>query len=88
MKEIVYKIKDAKFYNRKNDGKLCSLEITLEGESKDIIDEFNFMELENYNITSEDQLDKVRKMLKDYCYTDEEIDDVINILAKEDLKNG
>ena len=83
MKEIVYKIKDAKFYYRKNDGKLFGIEITIEGESKDIVDEFNFMELENYDITSENQLDKIRKMLKDYCYTDEEIDDVINILAKE-----
>ena len=83
MEEMVYKIKDAKFYYRKNDGKLFGLEITIEGESKDIIDEFNFMELENYDITSEDQFDKIRKMLKDYCYTDEEIDDVIYFLAKE-----
>ena len=83
MEEIVYKIKDAKFYYRKNDGKLFGIEITIEGESKDIIDEFNFMELENYDITSENQLDKIRKMLKDYCYPDKSIDDVINILAKE-----
>ena len=83
MKEIVYKIKDAKFYYRKNDGKLFGLEITIEGESKDIIDEFNFMELENYDITSENQLDKIRKMLKDYCYEDKEIDDVIYFLANE-----
>ena len=83
MKEIVYKIKDAKFYYRKNDGKLFGIEITIEGESKDISDYFNFYELRNYNITSENQLDKIRKMLKDYCYTDEEIDDVICLLEKE-----
>ena len=82
MEEIVYKIKDAKFSKIDNEGR-CDLEITIEGESKDISDYFNFYELRNYNITSKDQSDKIRKMLKDYCYTDEEIDDVINILAKE-----
>ena len=84
MEEIVYKIKDAKFFKKDVYGKIiCWLDITIEGESKDILDSFNQFELENYDITSKDQFDKIRKMLKDYCYTDEEIDDVINILAKE-----
>lgn len=84
MKEIVYKIKDAKFLKKDINGKrLCWLDITIEGESKDILDSFNQFELRNYDITSEDQFDKIRKMLKDYCYTDEEIDNVIYILAKE-----
>ena len=82
MEKTIYKIKDAKFLKIDNEGR-CSLEITIEGESKDISDYFNFFELRNYDITSEDQSDKIRKMLKDYCYEDKEIDDVINILAKE-----
>ena len=84
MEEIVYKIKDAKFFKKDVYGKIiCWLDITIEGESKDILDEFNQFELENYDITSENQLDKIRKMLKDYCYTDKEIDDIIYLLAKE-----
>lgn len=82
MEEIIYKIKDAKFLKIDDEGR-CSLEIIIEGESKDISDYFNFFELRNYDITSKDQLDKIRKMLKDYCYTDEEIDEVINILENE-----
>ena len=82
MEEIVYKIKDAKFSKIDNEGR-CSLEITIEGESKDILDYFNFFELRNYNITSEDQFDKIKKMLKDYCYEDKEIDDVIYLLENE-----
>ena len=84
MEEIVYKIKDAKFFKTDVYGKMIYwLDITIEGESKDILDEFNFYELENYNITSKDQFDKIRKMLKDYCYKDEEIDDVIYLLENE-----
>lgn len=82
MEEIVYKIKDAKFLKIDNEGR-CSLEIIIKGESKDISDYFNFFELRNYDITSKDQFDKIRKMLKDYCYADEEIDDVIYLLTKE-----
>lgn len=82
MEEIVYKIKDAKFLKIDDEGR-CSLEITIEDESKDISDYFNFYELRNYNITSKDQFDKIRKMLKDYCYPDKSIDDVIYLLAKE-----
>ena len=84
MEEIVYKIKDAKFFKKEEYGKIfCCLDITIEGESKDILDSFNFFELRNYDITSKDQFDKIRKMLKDYCYKDEEIDDIIYLLAKE-----
>ena len=84
MEEIVYKIKDAKFFKKEEDGKIfCWLDITIEGESKDILDSFNFFELRNYDITSKDQFDKIRKMLKDYCYKDEEIDDVIYLLENE-----
>ena len=84
MEEIIYKIKDAKFFKKDIYGKiLCWLDITIEGESKDILDSFNFFELRNYDITSKDQFDKIRKMLKDYCYKDEEIDDVIYLLSKE-----
>lgn len=82
MEEIIYKIKDAKFLKIDDEGRY-SLEIIIEGESKDISDYFNFFELRNYDITSKDQLDKIRKMLKDYCYTDEEIDEIINILENE-----
>ena len=84
MEEIVYKIKDAKFFKKEEDRKIfCELDITIEGESKDILDSFNFFELRNYDITSKDQFDKIRKMLKDYCYKDEEIDDVIYLLKNE-----
>ena len=84
MEEIVYKIKDANFLKKEINGKiLCWLDITLEGESKDILDEFNSFELKNYDITSKDQFDKIRKMLKDYCYEDKEIDDVIYFLENE-----
>ena len=84
MEEIVYKIKDAKFFKKDVYGKIiCWLDITIEGESKDILDEFNQFELENYDITSKDQSDKIRKMLKDYCYEDKEIDDVIYFLENE-----
>ena len=84
MEEIAYKIKDAKFFKKDVYGKMIYwLDITIEGESKDILDSFNHFELENYNITSKDQFDKIRKMLKDYCYKDEEIDDVIYLLEKE-----
>ena len=84
MEEIAYKIKDAKFFKKDVYGKMIYwLDITIEGESKDILDSFNHFELENYNITSKDQFDKIRKMLKDYCYTDEEIDDVIYFLENE-----
>ena len=50
---------------------------------EDILDEFNHFELENYDITSKNQVDKIRKMLKDYCYKDEEIDQVIYLLENE-----
>ena len=84
MEEIIYKIKDAKFFKRDVYGKMIYwLDITIEGESKDILDSFNSFELENYDITSKDQFDKIRKMLKDYCYKDEEIDDVIYLLKNE-----
>ena len=84
MEEIVYKIKDAKFFKKDVYGKIiCWLDITIEGESKNILDSFNHFELENYDITSKDQVDKIRKMLKDYCYKDEEIDDVIYLLENE-----
>ena len=84
MEKIVYKIKDAKFLKKEVYGKIiCWLDITIEGESKDILDSFNFDELRNYNITSKDQSDKIRKMLKDYCYEDKEIDDVIYFLENE-----
>ena len=84
MEEIVYKIKDAKFFKRDVYGKMIYwLEITIEDEPKDFVDEFNFYELRNYDITSKDQVDKIRKMLKDYCYKDEEIDQVIDLLSKE-----
>ena len=84
MEKIIYKIKDAKFFKKDVYGKMIYwLDITMEGESKDILDEFNHFELENYDITSKNQVDKIRKMLKDYCYKDEEIDDVIYLLENE-----
>ena len=84
MKEIIYKIKDAKFFKKDVYGKMIYwLDITIEDEPKDFVDSFNFDELRNYDITSKDQVDKIRKMLKDYCYKDEEIDNIIYLLAKE-----
>ena len=84
MEEIVYKIKDAKFFKRDVYGKMIYwLDITIEDDPKDFVDSFNFDELRNYDITSKDQVDKIRKMLKDYCYKDEEIDEVIYLLENE-----
>ena len=84
MEEIIYKIKDAKFFKRDVYGKMIYwLDITIEDDPKDFVDSFNCGELRNYDITSKDQVDKIRKMLKDYCYKDEEIDQVIDLLENE-----
>ena len=84
MEEIIYKIKDAKFFKKDVYGKIIYwLDITIEDDPKDFVDEFNCGELRNYDITSKDQFDKIRKMLKDYCYKDKEIDQVIYLLSKE-----
>ena len=84
MEKIIYKIKDAKFFKKDVYGKMIYwLDITIEDDPKDFVDEFNCDELRNYDITSKDQSDKIRKMLKDYCYKDEEIDQVIYLLENE-----
>lgn len=85
MKEV--NIKDVNVWKREYDGKFCSLEIIWENDPKDFVEEFNFMELENYNITSEKQFSKIDKMLKDYCFTTAERDAVIYLLATKGEEN-
>lgn len=79
------KVKSANFYKSDYDGNISSLEIVLEGELEDIIDEFDILKLRDYDIKFENQFSKIIKMLKDSdYYTDEEIDDIIYLLAKEE----
>ena len=78
------KVKSAGFYKSDYDGNISLLEIVLEGELEDIIDEFDILKLDQYDITSEKQFSKIIKLLQDSrYYTEEEIDDIIYLLAKE-----
>ena len=78
------KVKSAGFYKSDYDGNISLLEIVLEGELEDIIDEFDYLKLMQYDIKRDNQFSKIIKLLKDSCYyTEEEIDDIIYLLAKE-----
>ena len=78
------KVKSAGFYKSDYDGHISLLEIVLEGELEDIIDEFDYLKLMQYDIKRDNQFSKIIKLLKDSdYYTEEEIDDIIYLLAKE-----